>query len=110
MTFAGVNLDRFRPAWLEDYQEYVEGELRYKETGAGRYAAIIPFLFTTAIIRGMLDNPIGYDDRWCYETKEAAEKAFEAWDGNGEPDGWHRHPSTGRRRPGGDAAREYMSP
>jgi hypothetical protein len=31
-----------------------------------------------------------------------------AWDGAGEPAGWMRHPATGRRRPDGDAGREYV--
>jgi hypothetical protein len=34
---------------------------------------------------------------------------MEAWDGDGEPDGWSRHPPTGRRRPGGDPDKEYVS-
>jgi len=45
-----------------------------------------------------MGNEMGYEDRWCYHTKEAATAAFEAWNGEGEPDGWHRHPGTGRRR------------
>jgi hypothetical protein len=31
-----------------------------------------------------------------------------AWDGVGEPAGWFREPATGRRRPDGDPAREYV--
>lgn len=27
----------------------------------------------------------------------------------GEPNGWHRHPKTGRRRPGGGASKEYIA-
>ena len=40
----------------------------------------------------------GYADRYCFATKELAMAAFHAWDGNGDPDGWHRHPMSGRRR------------
>lgn len=40
----------------------------------------------------------GYEDRYCYPTQAAAEAAMNAWDGTGDPAGWHRHPSTGRRR------------
>lgn len=29
---------------------------------------------------------------------------------SGEPEGWHRHPSSGRRREGGDASREVVAP
>lgn len=30
------------------------------------------------------------------------------WDGGGEPTGWMRNPKTGRRRPDGDAAQEWV--
>lgn len=35
---------------------------------------------------------------------------MERWDGTGEPDGWMRHPVSGRRRPGGDPGKEYVNP
>jgi len=35
---------------------------------------------------------------------------MEAWDGEGEPTGWMRHPASGRRRPGGDETKEYVNP
>ena len=34
--------------------------------------------------------------------------AMQVWDGTGEPSGWCRHPATGRRRPGGDPATEFV--
>jgi hypothetical protein len=40
----------------------------------------------------------------------AAVAALIAWDGKGEPEGWFRHPMSGRRRPDGDASREYTHP
>ncbi len=40
----------------------------------------------------------GYAERYCYGTRVHAEQALEAWDGSGDPEGWHRHPETGRRR------------
>jgi hypothetical protein len=43
-------------------------------------------------------NEIGYEDRYCYETLEGAMTALVDWDGNGDPEGWHRHVGTGRRR------------
>lgn len=33
--------------------------------------------------------------------------AMQAWDGS-EPEGWIRHLASGRRRPGGDPAQEYI--
>ena len=34
-------------------------------------------------------------------------RAALGWDGNGEPEGWYRHVPSGRRRPGGDPAKEH---
>lgn len=39
----------------------------------------------------------GYNDRWCYHNYTDAVKALNNWDGMGEPEGWHRHPNSGRR-------------
>ena len=74
----------------------------------GRYAAVRPLLFTHAIIAGRLDSEMSIENQWCFHTHEAARDALAAWDGSGEPEGWHRHPDTGRRRPGGDAQREEI--
>jgi hypothetical protein len=64
----------------------------------GRYACIMPLMFTHAIIVGRVGDFSGYSDRWCYSTKNKALKALEDWNGVGEPEGWHRHPMTGRRK------------
>jgi hypothetical protein len=52
------------------------------------------------------------EECWCYESVPAALAAFEAWDADkrDEPDGWFRSPTTGRRRPNGDASKEYFLP
>ena len=72
-----------------------------------RYVAVDPLTFGEArlgvgTIRG------AYDDVWYYSSITAALNAWAAWDGEGEPDGWYRHPPTGRRRPGGDPTAEYI--
>ncbi len=74
-----------------------EGLLKPRPLGGGRYAALLRLNFTHAIVVGRIGNLVTYDDRWCYSTRAAAEEALEAWDGKGEPTGWHRHPATGRR-------------
>jgi hypothetical protein len=55
-------------------------------------------------------NLDGYDDSWCYDTIEGAISAMNAWDPEAqtEPDGWMRHINTARRRPDGDASKEYV--
>lgn len=76
---------------------------------------VVPLMFTSAVIVG----PVGehyYDDRWCYGGPTAALDALDAaraWGGpwaGGEPEGWHRHPGTGRRREDGDPGREVIRP
>lgn len=41
---------------------------------------------------------MGYEDRYCYATREMAEIALNSWDGMGDPILWHRHVNSGRRR------------
>lgn len=75
----------------------------------GVWTGVFRYGFTDAILLGHESDLIGYSNRWCYEHG-LARPAWLAWGGNGEPLGWHRHPSSGRRRPGGDPAREYVEP
>ncbi len=80
----------------------------------GYYKAVIPLLYHHMLIIGRLDDQMGYEDRWCFGDFPDALKAFQAWDGGKgtEPDGWHRHPRTARRRelqPDG-TLREYLDP
>lgn len=37
------------------------------------------------------------EDGWCYQTFPQALAALRIWDGEGEPVGWIKHPTTGRR-------------
>lgn len=73
----------------------------------GRNAVIHRLMYTYALIADVSFS--GYEDRWCYGSYATAKAALDAWDGEGEPSGWHRHPDTGRRRPDGDEAREYVN-
>ena len=80
--------------------------------GAAYGMWITPLMYTTAIIVGPVGAP-WYDDRWCYTSPVRALEAARAWGGpwnGGEPDGWHRHPPTGRRREDGDPGTEHVAP
>ena len=57
---------------------------------------------------GTLEDNFGFERGFCYETLEKAFAAVDAWDGTGEPAGWHRCLQTGRRRSAGDASQEYV--
>jgi hypothetical protein len=75
-----------------------------------RYVAIAPFIYTVGIIRGDLTDKAGYSDRWCYKNVQEALVHATIWTPDqAEPMGWHRSPTTGRRRPDGDESKEYTS-
>lgn len=82
----------------------------------GRTAWAVPVLFGGRITLSMHPLSLGLDDYWCYnslgsvaESRAAAVRALEAWDGTGEPTGWMKHPATGRFRDGGDPLQEYLA-
>ncbi len=75
----------------------------------GWWGGCFQFMFTHAIIAGRMGDTTGYSDRWCYHDRASAVTALEAWDGQGEPTGWHRHPGSGRRIDR-ETGEEYISP
>lgn len=87
--------DFFR--WLVADCGYIDA----KPIGDDRWAAIQPLLFTHSLVTGHVGDRSSIDDRWCYHNYSSAHAALEAWDGTGEPQGWHRHPGSGRRRKDG---------
>lgn len=57
----------------------------------------------------MQDAPV-FTDTWDFPDEESALKALETWnpEETPEPQGWHRHPGTGRYRIDGNADLEYV--
>lgn len=87
------------------------GELTTKSFPDGRVVDLVPLLFGAAklaVTRPQDEGDGTYDDVWQYQSIAHALEALLEWDGTGEPTGWHRHPATGRRRPGGDPAKEFV--
>ncbi len=77
----------------------------------GRIGYAFPMLFGNGRVAvGSAREPMSFDDAWCYDSVPLAVAALLRWDGTGEPTGWKRHIATGRRRPGGDASKEYIQP
>jgi len=68
-----------------------------KPIGGGQYACILRKAFTHAIITGRIGDEFGFNRNYCFETYQQAKAALDAWDGQGEPVGWFRDPTTGRR-------------
>ena len=81
--------------------------------GNGKWVAVSRFMFTHGILTGQMFDDWGYDDRWCFDHFGLALHSLAEWQSRnfeGEPIGWHRHPDSGRRRPDGDPAKEYINP
>lgn len=85
-----------------------------KDLQDGTYVMIKPLMFHWTMIRGDFNDPVGYFDRWCYADRDLAERSLHDFPENPgndyEPDGWHRHPKSGRRRENGDQDMEYLNP
>lgn len=79
---------------LPDY--VVESYIDLKQLPDGRYIGTHRLLFHWTLHIDIDD--VGYADRYCFATYELTKKAFDEWSGEGDPDGWHRHPKSGRRK------------
>lgn len=100
----------------EAYRDYmIEMEPRCHkmiDMGDGTCLMLKPLLFHYTLLRMNIGDTEGYFDRWCYQDLSLMEKAVEEWESRnweGEPEGWHRHPLTARRRPNGNKAEEYIN-
>lgn len=74
---------------------------------------VIPQMFNFRLVITPKEMTMVYDDMWCYDSLTSALLGALCWDGNypdTEPEGWFRHPPTGRRRKDGDPSTEYVSP
>ena len=98
-------------AWLES--QYPRAII--EKIDDERLVMIDRLMFHCTIKWGLIGDVVnGYEDRWCFSPDLSHVKAcFEEWKGRGfegEPNGWRRHPSTGRRRNDvGDPASEYIN-
>lgn len=98
---------------MDDFENWLKSEeagiMEYKLfPERGIYAGIRRLVYHYTMIVGEIGDKDGYLKRYCYQTEVGAIKAMNDWDGTGDPEGWHRAPETGRRRPDGDAKREYI--
>lgn len=81
--------DKYMDSILKEYVEL-------KTFPDGRICGIHRLLFHWTLHVDI--HEYGYEDRYCYETRELASEALKEWDGVADPKNWHRHPKTGRRR------------
>lgn len=84
-------------------------ERPFKFLNDGRIAAIQTI--NTWLVAIVVDvHAYGHNDAFYYRSRERATDALEQWNGTGEPQGWVRHPQSGRRRDDGDPSKEYLQP
>lgn len=85
-----------------------------RDLGDGTWLMAHRLMYHWMLIRGTEFEGANYFDRWCYATEDLVRTALAAFPANPtadyEPEGWHRHPPTHRRRPNGDKSREYIDP
>lgn len=87
-----------------------DGYMHLTETEEHGIVGLYNFLFTSAILSDL--NDTGYHQRWCFHSMDDALDALVEWKRNGfagEPEGWHRHIPSGRRREDGDATKETIN-
>lgn len=97
-------------AFLEWLQE--EGYAAALLMSDDLWCGIKPLLFHWTLHIGEIGDKHTYLDRYCFADFPHALAALVEWsdrDFEGEPTGWRRHPSTGRRRnDDGDPATESL--
>lgn len=77
----------------------------------GRVLYLQPMLLGNSRISLSRDEQdIGFHSNYCFHDTLEAWRSAVSWDGDGDPEGWVRHIETARRRPDGDAEREYVNP
>lgn len=102
MMFAGLFADILRDhaQQLITTPDGPDGYTYFRVYPNGRSAAIVRFLFSSAIVDNIqgYGMTLTYQNRWCYKSYVDAIGALNDWDGEGEPEGWHRHLPSHRRR------------
>jgi hypothetical protein len=104
-------MDPVLEGYLEGIGETPRTNAHAKALPDWRYVLAKRLMFHWTVIEGSILDTSGYDDRWCFETEELALAAIAAWPADPppgyEPEGWHRHPKTGRRQ---DNTRQWFAP
>lgn len=95
--------------WLRDQNPWI---VHLEDRGDGMWVSLERLMFHYTIKLGTIGDTItGYEDRWCVGDLPNAILAWQEWKDRGfqgEPTRWNRHPGSGRRRPDGDPAKEYV--
>lgn len=86
------------------------GYSNWRELPDGTILAVGPMAFGNG--RLFVDiNDYGYEDCYCYDSLQLAEESMQKYNPeiDKEPEGWKRHPFSGRRRINGHPSTEYIN-
>jgi hypothetical protein len=75
-------------------------------------AGIESLIYTNRICVAHAGTIFGvWDDMWCFDKEVDVVNVLRSWEYPrvSEPEGWHRHPPSNRRRFNGDPALEYRN-
>lgn len=81
-----------------------------RQRADGRWLMVVPRMYNAGLIVDRdLDDGM-FEEEYSYEALDEAIVALIVWDPatDADPSGWVRHIPSYRRRPGGDAAKEYV--
>lgn len=94
---------------LTDDQLRSFGYIAWRLLDCGSWVGVLPMTFGKGRLCIDLDY-FGYADGYCYSSVKGAIEAMNTLDPQleREPEGWMRHPSSGRRREGGDPTKEEV--
>ena len=96
---------QFTPEQMQSF-----GYTAWRELKDGTIIAVGPMAFGNG--RLFMDvNVNGYEDCYCFDSMDEATKSMNEYipESGIEPQGWKRHPFSGRRRPNGDASKEWVN-
>lgn len=93
---------------LAELQEQAPKPLARRVLEDGRILELWQMMFNVRLTVTLPENvDMCWEDAWCFRDPVAAYVAIATWNGEGEPDGWIKHPPSGRARPDGTPASEY---
>jgi hypothetical protein len=92
-----------------DKEMHEMGFTNWRELPDGTILAVGPMLHNNGRLFVNI-NRYGYEDCYCYDSLELANKSMMEFNPevDKEPEGWKRHPTTGRRRKNGDPSTEEI--
>ncbi len=94
-----MNAENFDPALMP----YAERDVN------GLHIALWRYLYNWRIQLSLESAPEDIIDEWCFRDYLAALKVMATWNGEGDPPGWFKNPTTGRYNRQDEKVKEQMT-